>query len=567
MKPVFPFSAIVGHDNLKTSLLLIAIDPGLGGVLISGPRGSAKSTAVRALTDLIPEQPMVDIPLGATEEMIVGTLDLETALQSSSVRFQPGLIAKAHHGILYVDEVNLLPDHLVDLLLDVSASGINIVERDGISQEHPADFALVGTMNPDEGELRPQLLDRFGLMVEMHQEFSLEQRIAIVDSRLQFEADPVGFSQKNQVGQNEVADQILTAQKQLSSVQISQDMRRSIAGCCAEARVEGLRADIVMRRACIAHAALQGRNEVTQQDLEAVAELVLSHRRNENTPTPSSPPDANGSPNGTSGQASKNSTGSQSSIQGSWGAMQTVSSDTTDKVLIPARNDTIALSRRNLGTHADRTGAGNFSSVRYVPTGKNLSRRLDWPRSLTQLAINKERQPKHLRYRFNKPGEINLDLVLLDTSASTLSGRGLSCAKGMIAELSRQGYIKRRHLGVVAFGNNKVHTLLHPQRSPKNIRSLLDSIPAGGGTPVWKALDYAGNLLRRQSVSAMNCNIFLVTDGRLEPQVVSHPLLSKYEITLVDIESGKIKLGLAKQLARKIQARYIHISSLNQVSI
>ncbi len=208
MRRHFPFTAIVGQAHLKTALLLISIDPEIGGLLLSGPRGSAKSTLVRSLASLNHDQPFVTVPLGASEEMVIGSLDLDQALCQSQLAFKPGLLAKANEGILYVDEVNLLADHLVDLLLDAAASGTNLIERDGISHQHDALFSLVGTMNPDEGELRPQLLDRFGLMANVDTQFSIEQRQLVVKQRLAFDSNPDQFIDQQQVALGDLTTQM-----------------------------------------------------------------------------------------------------------------------------------------------------------------------------------------------------------------------------------------------------------------------------------------------------------------------------------------------------------------------
>lgn len=210
-RAVFPFAALVAQDALQQALLLAAIDPSLGGVLVSGPRGTAKSTAARGLAELLPEGQFVTLPLSASDEQVTGTLDLAHALAENGVRFRPGLLARAHLGVLYVDEVNLLADGLVDTLLDVAASGVNIVERDGVSHAHDARFVLVGTMNPEEGELRPQLLDRFGLMVELENCFDAAQRERIVKARLAFDLDPDAFRARHAAAQRALADRIRSA--------------------------------------------------------------------------------------------------------------------------------------------------------------------------------------------------------------------------------------------------------------------------------------------------------------------------------------------------------------------
>src|ERR1700754_3693070 len=212
---VFPFAALLGQTTLQQALLLAAIDPGIGGVLVSGPRGTAKSTAARALAELLPEGQFVTLPLNASEERLAGTLDLQSALRDSTVRFAPGLLAAAHRGVLYVDEVNLLPDALVDALLDAAASGVNTVERDGVSHSHAASFVLIGTMNPEEGELRPQLTDRFGLMVGLQNCFDARIRQQVVKARLAFDADPQAFRERHAQQQNDYVHRICAARAAL----------------------------------------------------------------------------------------------------------------------------------------------------------------------------------------------------------------------------------------------------------------------------------------------------------------------------------------------------------------
>ncbi|ART61738.1 AAA family ATPase [Kushneria marisflavi] len=279
-RPLFPFAAVTGHERLKLALILAALDTRLGGVLVSGPRGTAKSTLARSLAELLPfsRSSLVTLPLGADEARLTGTLDLGRALGDREVAFQPGLLARAHDGVLYIDEVNLLPDALVDLLLDVAASGINHVERDGISHQHPADFLLIGTMNPDEGELRAQLLDRFGLAVLDHPAPDIEQRLQIVERRLAFDRDPEAFTAKWQKEQALLGERLSAARKRLSTVTLSDDLARVIATRCVEAGVEGVRADLAWRRGALAHAAWQGRHIVTLEDVETLAPLVMAHR-------------------------------------------------------------------------------------------------------------------------------------------------------------------------------------------------------------------------------------------------------------------------------------------------
>jgi magnesium chelatase subunit I len=264
---------------LQLALLLLAIDPRIGGVLIQGPRGTAKSTSARALADLLPEASFVTLPLGATEEMLIGSLHLESALQDGAIQFAPGLLAKANGGVLYVDEVNLLPDSLVDPLLDVAASGVNRVERDGISREHPARFALIGTMNPEEGELRPQLLDRFGVSITLENVTDPEMRSQIVRARMAFDEDPPAFLERFADHQEKLRQRIVRARVLLPTIVMTEPAHSRVSELCVEAQVEGLRADLVMMRAARALAAWQEDEAVTSTHVDAVAELALHHRR------------------------------------------------------------------------------------------------------------------------------------------------------------------------------------------------------------------------------------------------------------------------------------------------
>ena len=278
-RPQFPLSALVGQPTLQRALQLAAIDPGIGGVLISGPRGTAKSTAARALAALLPGAPFVTLPLAASLEQLVGSLNIEDVLRDGRVRLHPGLLARAHQGVLYVDEVNLLPDALIDALLDAAASGVHTIERDGISQQHPARFVLVGTMNPEEGELRPQLLDRFGLSVVLANPDSAAQRTAILRARLRFDADPAGVAVQHEPAQQALRQALLAARTALPQLDWPDAVLHHAAEHAMAAGVDGMRADLVLLRAARALAALDGRQAVTCADVDAVAELALAHRR------------------------------------------------------------------------------------------------------------------------------------------------------------------------------------------------------------------------------------------------------------------------------------------------
>ena len=314
---VFPFTSVIGQEEMKLALLLNVIDPRIGGVMIMGDRGTGKSTTIRALADLLPaievvegdpynsslddpdlqsndvreridsgsdiqkgekQVPMIDLPLGATEDRLCGTIDIEKALSEGVRAFEPGLLAKANRGLLYVDEVNLLDDHLVDVLLDSAASGWNTVEREGISVRHPARFVLIGSGNPEEGELRPQLLDRFGMSVEVRTVREAKLRVQVVDQRTAFDENPDSFSDSVQEKQDTLQQKVVDAQNLLKEVSIDEDLRLRISAVCGELDVDGLRGDIVTNRAARALAAFEGRKEVTEEDIARVVSTALRHR-------------------------------------------------------------------------------------------------------------------------------------------------------------------------------------------------------------------------------------------------------------------------------------------------
>nr|QCI05964.1 Mg chelatase subunit e [Delesseria sanguinea] len=316
-RPIFPFTAIIGQEEMKLALILNVIDPKIGGVMIMGDRGTGKSTTIRAIADLLPEievaaddlfnshvsdydlmsdmikqkkeqglkistefikVPMIDLPLGATEDRLCGTIDIEKALNEGIKTFEPGLLAKANRGILYVDEVNLLDDHLVDILLDSSASGWNTVEREGISIRHPSRFVLVGSGNPEEGELRPQLLDRFGMHAEIRTVKDPSLRVQIVEQRSDFDKDPYSCMEKFEEKQSQLKEDIVLAQNRLSNVNIDYDLRVKISEICGLLNVDGLRGDIVTNRAAKAFAAYQCHEKVDVQDVKKVIKLCLRHR-------------------------------------------------------------------------------------------------------------------------------------------------------------------------------------------------------------------------------------------------------------------------------------------------
>lgn len=319
MALTFPFAAIVGQEEMMLAIQIVAVDFSVGGVLVLGDRGTGKSTAVRALADLLPPikvvencpyscdpsrtgaqcpqcllagagkrttltrpVPMVDLPLGATEDRVVGALDLEKALSQGVKEFSPGLLAQANRGFLYIDEVNLLEDHIVDLLIDVAASGENLVEREGLSIRHPARFVLVGSGNPEEGELRPQLLDRFGLSVEVKTPQDLDLRVQVVRRRDAFERNPQAFREEWEPANQKLRRRIVKARKLIADVNLGEDVMMQCARLCQHLGTDGLRAELTLMRAARVYAALQGKKRVDSSHVRAVAPLALRHRLRRN---------------------------------------------------------------------------------------------------------------------------------------------------------------------------------------------------------------------------------------------------------------------------------------------
>ncbi|HXG42195.1 MAG TPA: magnesium chelatase subunit D family protein [Dehalococcoidia bacterium] len=602
--PTFPFTAIVGQERMKLALLLAAVDPGIGGVLIRGHKGTAKSTAVRALASVLPPievvdgcpfschprapqglcglcqgdgpppatvRParLVDLPMGATEDRVLGTLDIEAALKEGERRFQPGLLAQAHRGVLYIDEVNLLPDHLVDVLLDAAAMGINYVEREGVSFSHQARFVLVGTMNPEEGEVRPQLLDRFGLAAEVEELTDPALRAEVVRRRLEFDRDPEGFLARWRPEEEALRRRLADAQALLPSVRAEEGLLEHIAGLCLAHRVEGMRADIVIYRAALAHAALNGRRHARAEDVEAVAPLALLHRgRPPEGPSPAFPPPP--PPPADTGHRPSPGPG------GAGGERHVPPAPSAAPSLL-LKEDRPPPSPR-LGRRAVVTGVpshGRYVSAR-LPRGRVADLALDATlRAAAQRGARVHRglglrlRPEDLRVKVREGRVGALLAFVVDASGSMAARHRLAAVKGAALELLADAYRRRDRVAVVCARGSGAQVVLPPTGSLERARRLLTSLPAGGATPLAAGLARAAWLLERhrRTHPRAPCLLVLATDGRAnrslhggdpyaEAIAQAEALRQRgFKAVVLDVEGGApFSLGLTRGLARALGA-------------
>jgi magnesium chelatase subunit D len=610
----FPFTAIVGQDRLREALLACAVDPLIGGVLVRGERGTAKSTAVRALAPLLPAvevvdgcafgaQPrgaealscpdgphpadaptsqrpvrLVELPVGATADRLVGTLDLERALAAGRHGFQPGLLAAAHRGILYVDEVNLLPDHLVDVMLDAAAMGRNHVERDGVSSSHPARFLLVGTMNPEEGELRPQLLDRFGLSVEVSGSGDVSQRVEVVRRRLAYDADPDRFEGRFDVQQRSLVARIADARARLGTVRLSERSLTLIAGTCARLRVDGMRADIVCARTATALAALHGADEVSEDEISSAAMLALGHRRrrgpleapglapgelddamreaSENGPDDDGPdrpdggPDGSGSDPGQRPQRRNEPVGAAQSPSPRPGqngpghgapeceaevASQTGAGVNPERTAAVIPERTTAPAAPSPPPLLTLVGAGQGPAGRRSASasreGHPIDARPDPDATAADLAaVATIRAAARRRSVWGGPAltradlhehvrsgrESNLVVFCVDASGSMGARRRMASVKGAILGLLLDAYQRRDRVALVTFRAQEATLSLPPTASVERAAALLTGLPTGGGTPLAAGLGRAAELVltERRRAPERRSLALVVTDGR-----------------------------------------------------
>lgn len=692
----FPFTAVVGSDDLALALLLTSVAPEVGGVLVRGEKGTAKSTMVRALVEVLPEQPvitecrfgchpdhpdatcpdgphdgdptwalrsgrLVELPVGASEDRVVGSLDLGKALGDGVATFAPGLLAEAHRGILYVDEVNLLHDHLVDLLLDAAAMGRSSVERDGVSFSHDARFVLVGTMNPEEGELRPQLLDRFGLTVEVAASRVPTERAEIVRRRIAYDADPAGFAARFADEQAELAERLASARALLPTVRLTDTELVRIARVCAGFGVDGMRADIVTARAARAHAAWQGRDEVTIHDVRAAARLALPHRRRRKpfdapgldhdlleqllADDPDPDPDPEGDPttdDATSdGPTSDDVTPGDAANHNAPDSAQSESGPTS-----PTRPDSHADSTQARHQDADGTqsqghpqdqsgndnrtpplvlapqgvsaaddpfraislrargvgrGAPGRRSRAITTTGRRVGAlrpkpdepiRLHLPATIRAAAARAATTnsptaqdaglapaPRPLRVRsadlrtsILEGPEANLVLFCVDASGSMAARARMTAVKTAVLSLLVDAYQRRDRVGVVTFRGDRADVALPPTSSVDAAAACLADLPHGGRTPLAEGLVRTLDLLAVEHVRDphQRALVLVLTDGRATagPDALHRAMLvadhwSHHDTIVIDCETGRFRMGLARTLAGRMSAQTLTLDQLD----
>ena len=652
MSTPFPFTAVVGQDDLRLALLLNAVSPAVGGVLVRGEKGTAKSTAVRALSALLPEvdvvsgcrfscdpgspdpacpdgphapgasgsRParMVELPVGASEDRLVGALDIERALSEGVKAFEPGLLADAHRGILYVDEVNLLHDHLVDLLLDAAAMGASYVEREGVSVRHASRFLLVGTMNPEEGELRPQLLDRFGLTVEVAASREPDQRVEVVRRRLAYDDDPAGFAARWAGEEAAVRQRVVAARALLPSVRLGDGALRQIAATCAAFEVDGMRADIVMARTATALAAWAGRSDVLAEDVRQAALLALPHRRRRNPfdapgldedkldetleefggqdpgdddpddpgpgGGPGGQPEPGDAPGGDGDTAARPEAGEGGEPRPSGAGEQSpvrAAEPFRAKVLsVPGLGEGAAGRRSRARTeHGRTTGArrprGALTKLHLAATVRAAApHQRARGRSGPGLVVRRD----DLRQATREGREGNLVLFVVDASGSMAARQRMGAVKGAVLSLLLDAYQRRDKVGLVTFRGSAAEVALPPTSSVDAAAARLESLPTGGRTPLAAGLLRAHEVLRVERLRdpARRALVVVVTDGRAtggpEPVALASRAARLFAAgqvasVVVDCESGPVRLGLAGRLADELGGTAVTLDELRADSI
>lgn len=623
-KSLYPFTAIVGQEKVKKALLLNVISPSIGGTLLSGEKGTAKSTIVRSLAQLFPQLKVVTMPLNATEDRVVGSINIEKAIKNGKKIFESGILAKAHGNILYIDEVNLLSESLINTILDAASSGVNIVEREGVSYKHPCEFILVGTMNPEEGALKPQILDRFGFFVEVKGSINKRERIEIINKRIEFEKDSLLFYSKYKKQQEELSIKIEEAKKKVSSVKISNEILQIIAKLNLEAFTAGHRGDIALTLGAKAKAAFDGRNKVNLSDVKAIADLALAHRFR-NPPELPSAVDENQTQNNENQETSnENNQKNEEKIDN---RMNNDFDDNLDKNFDDFNDEDIDVDGTEnnndinnppdvdeefeigntfkvkdfLGSLIDNKvrnqGSGRRSKTRtsskmgrYVkyklPKGRTFDIALDATlraaapfqsmREKRQMAITIYKEDIKEKVREKRIG--NTILFLVDASGSMGVKKRMVEAKGAIFSLLRDAYEKRDTVGMMTFRGENADLILHPTRSIDLAYKKLKDIKVGGKTPLALGLKRSVDIIKSLKVKNKDIMpiVVLISDGRgnitmkgndpIEEvkRIAKNVSKENIQFVVVDTETGFIRLELAKKLCDGLGGIYFKLEELEE---
>jgi len=626
MRRAFPFTAIVGQEEMKLALILNVVDPSIGGVLIMGHRGTGKSTAVRALADLLPvikviegctykcdpadlrnlctecsardaltsttaPVSVVELPLGATEDRVCGTIDIERALKEGRKSFDPGLLARANRGFLYIDEVNLLEDHLVDLLLDVAATGRNRVEREGVSVEHPSNFVLVGSGNPEEGELRPQLLDRFGLHAEVVTETYLDNRVNIIERREAYDRDPEAFFESYEEDQEQLRKRITRARANLRKTAVDRTILSKIAQLCVDLKVDGHRGELTIMRAARALAAFEGRRSVNVNHVRRVSAMSLRHRLRRDAmdetaksekidqaveevmprePSPSGDGKAEKEAKPDTPRKQKPPDGPRQRSAASGGGGKTNTADTLSpparenrslespledrlRAMMPNRGDkSQSHSRRASGSKtATSQLRGRYTrAVNFKSAGARIA--IDATLRAMFASTNPRISSDALRYKLLKHKRGTLFVFAIDASGSMAANR-IARAKSTILKLLKKSYLNRDSVAIVSFHGTTANVDLMPSRSILRARRVLDSLRMGGSTPLSAGLASTIELLSLVGDRYGENVVLLFTDGRsnvpLRRKGVNVRVLRKLKI---ELELRELMLELKKLRAHVV---------------
>ena len=555
MKPlIYPFAAIVGQEQMKLALLLAAVDWRIS-VLLRGDKGAGKTTTARALASLLPAPAaFINLPIGATEDRLLGGLDLERALKGEPA-LKRGLLSEAHGGVLYVDEINLLPAHLGDSLLDTASSGINIVEREGLSASHPAEFVLLGSMNPEEGSLRPQLLDRFALAVAVAAPLDAAERQAVVERRIAFERDPLGFHGDWTPAEEQHRNQIAAARAHLRTIECRNDILAHISAAICDHGIRSLRADLAAVRASIACAALLGEPAVLPRHVETVLPLVLAHRLHDRgrsqrptSPPPTQPETQQGKPNEPGNL-----------------------SDTLERIFTPRPMNAITVqpasesgAPRGISASALNGSSGPVVGARRAESPVELDIRATLNHALLETGQLRARAAD-LHERIRKPRSHTRYLFLIDSSGSHAAQERMRLVKGAASSLLTHSFRSGDEIAIIVFRGASAQVVLEPTRLPQEALAVLEYLPTGGRTPLAHALTLAQSYLTPGTV------LILLTDGRAnvaigsgDPWQEALSLASQLHTPalVIDTEDSNERLGRPRQLAEALGAEYLYLATL-----